>query len=355
MSVVWRCQDMSGIRSSSHAAVLEFGWMDTSFRQVNPLRVQWNYWSFNFCALYVANWFETLFSWPMCGDDWSWCNWHSTGEKFPMSMLTSLMSGHLVCCIPMQARELYHVTPVKELVDLKWRSYGSAGFGIFFLVNAFYLVVLTLVAYYRPLTYSPCPSPDSPKFDAIAEVNYTAPNGTSLLGCTPLRPVPFKVVLYILFVNEMTAHSIFTLFFVKPRDEKEGTAWFVVILCFDSSLVTPCFGWLVLIFDEVFCVYSEALLWTTFWLASPICLCHVIGLCSSECTVKPAGYIVYRSSSKGYHDSCQWSCIVFRSVCSVCLHTHGASIHTGSSWYPPSGCRNRVILIEKLWRAFSNY
>lgn len=97
----------------------------------------------------------------------------------------------LATCL--QAQKILDVTPVSDLIRLKWQTYGSYGFSILFLLNAIFVTLLSLAAYYRPMTYSECPAVGSDAFDKDLVINYTAPSGEKRVGCMPLRPTPFKV------------------------------------------------------------------------------------------------------------------------------------------------------------------
>ncbi|XP_065186304.1 transient receptor potential cation channel subfamily V member 5-like isoform X2 [Sycon ciliatum] len=89
-----------------------------------------------------------------------------------------------------KATEVFQVTPIVQLIELKWHTYGTVGFTYFFLLNTVYLIALTFAAYYRPLTYSVCPD----VIDEASEVfvrNETTASGEIVRLCTPCIIRPF--------------------------------------------------------------------------------------------------------------------------------------------------------------------
>eukprot|EP00117_Sycon_ciliatum_P009402 scpid29404/ scgid11707/ Transient receptor potential cation channel subfamily V member 6; Calcium transport protein 1; Epithelial calcium channel 2 len=55
-----------------------------------------------------------------------------------------------------RAKELLLETPIQELLSLKWMQYGYLGFSIVIAVHLLYVVILSLVVFYRPVKHSDC-------------------------------------------------------------------------------------------------------------------------------------------------------------------------------------------------------
>ncbi|XP_065186309.1 transient receptor potential cation channel subfamily V member 5-like isoform X2 [Sycon ciliatum] len=99
-------------------------------------------------------------------------------RKFPATVLEVI-----ICSPHVKAWQLLDTTPIQQLVDLKWMQYGFIGFSVLLMYNLLYMVVLSLVVFYRPVRLSACHG-----YDAANTSTYNA----TARYCMPLmkRTVP---------------------------------------------------------------------------------------------------------------------------------------------------------------------